>query len=142
MAKSNALETAFLKLLYQAVTHANVAINATSSPITSVYVALHTSSPADTGNQSTNETSYGGYARVGVARTTAGWTVTNNSVSPAAAIEFPQATSGTATITHFSTGKASSGATEMFHHGTVTPNIAVAAGVTPRLTTATAITES
>jgi hypothetical protein len=43
----------------------------------------------------------------------------------------------------FSVGKTSSGATDIFYSGTVTPNIAIgAAGITPQLTTATAITES
>ena len=91
--------------------------------------------------ESTSETNYGSYARVGVARTTAGWTVSGNSVSPAADITFPQATSGTATITHFAVGTASSGTNTILYYGTVTPNIAVSVGVTPRLTTATTITE-
>ena len=51
------------------------------------------------------------------------------------------ATGGSETITHFSVGKAVSGATDILYHGTVTPNIAVSDGVTPSLTTATAITE-
>ena len=47
------------------------------------------SRPADAGNQTTNETAYTSYARVAVARTSGGWTVTGNSVSPTANIDFP-----------------------------------------------------
>ena len=71
----------------------------------------------------------------------AGWTVTANSVSPAANIDFGQCTAGTATITHFAVGTAASGAGKILYKGTVTPNISVSNGVIPRLSTATAITE-
>lgn len=142
MSKSNALETALLQLLFNATTFANVAINATSSPITDLYVSLHTSDPGEGGDQSTNEIAYTGYARVAVARTSGGWTVSGNSVSPAANIDFGAMTAGAGgTVTHFGVGKSVSGAGVLFYSGTVTPNIAVANGVTPRLTTATAITE-
>jgi hypothetical protein len=141
MSKGNTFENDLLKLIFNGTTIANVADDATSSPITNIWVSLHTADPGEAGNQSTSETNYGAYARVGVARTTAGWTVSTNSVSPAADITFPQATSGTATITHFAVGTASSGTGKVLYYGTVTPNIAVSAGVTPRLTTATTITE-
>lgn len=141
MSKSNSLETSILALLFNATAIANVADNAASSPITNLYVSLHTSDPGEAGDQTTNETSYTSYARVAVARTSGGWTVTGNSVSPAADISFPACTGSTATITHFGIGTASSGAGVLLYSGTVTPNIAVASGVTPKLTTATAITE-
>lgn len=141
MSKTNAWENALLELLFKATTFANVAINATSSPITDLYVSLHTADPGEAGDQTTNEATYTSYARVAVARSGAGWTVTNNSVSPAAEIAFPACTGGSNTITHFGVGKSSSGAGVLFYKGTVTPNIAVSSGVTPKLTTSTAITE-
>ena len=88
---------------------------------------------------STSEAAYGSYARVNVARSGSGWTVSNNAAVPAAEIAFPAATSGTETETHFSTGKTGGGATAILFSGTVTPNIAVATGVTPKLTVATTI---
>ena len=106
----------------------------------SVYVALHTAAPA-TDNQTSNETSYTGYTRVAGARSSSGWTITGASVSPTSAISFPACTGGTATITHFSVGVASSGSSLILYTGTVTPNISVSSGVTPQLTTASAITE-
>jgi hypothetical protein len=142
MSKSNTLENAILLLIYNGTAFADIAENDSSSPATDIYVALHTSDPGEAGNQSTNEISYTGYARIAVARSGAGWTVTNNSVSPAAAITFGAMTAGAGgTVTHFSTGVGASGATVMLHKGTVTANIVVANGVTPQLTTATAITE-
>lgn len=141
MSKSNVFENDLLKLIFNGTPIANIADNAGSSPLTNLWVSLHTSDPGEDGAQNTNEANYGPYGRVAVARSTSGWTVTNNSVSPAADIEFPACTSGNNTITHFAVGTASSGAGKILYKGTVTPNIVVSAGVTPRLTTASTITE-
>lgn len=141
MSKANTWENDILKLLFNATAIANIADNAATSPLTNLHVSLHTADPGEAGDQTTSETAYTSYARVAVARTTGGFTVTNNSVSPAANIEFPEATGGTATITHFGVGTAASGAGKLLYSGTVTPNISITSGVTPRLTTASAITE-
>ncbi len=141
MSKTNNWENSILLLLFNATATTNVADNAASSPLTNLYVSLHTSDPGETGTQSTSECNYGSYARVAVARSGSGWTVTSNSVSPASAINFPEATSGTNTATHFGIGSLSSGSGVLYYKGAITPNIAISAGVTPSLTTATAITE-
>lgn len=141
-AKGNTFEEDLLKLIFNATAIANIADNASSSPLTNLYVSLHTSSPGEAGDQTTNETTYTSYARVAVARSGSGWTVTNNSVSPAATISFPACTGGTATITHFGVGTASSSTGKLLYYGTVTPNISVSSGVTPQLTTSSAITEN
>jgi hypothetical protein len=140
MSMSNSLENSLLALLFNATTFANVAINATSSPITNVYTSLHTADPGEAGDQTTNEATYTSYARAAVARTSGGWAVTANSVSPVANIDFPAGTGGSGTVTHFGVGTVISGAGVLFFSGTVAPNIVTGNGVTPRLTTATAIT--
>ena len=140
MSIGNTFENDLLKLIFNATSIANVAINATAAPITDIDVALHTATPDETGTMSTNEIAYTSYARVSVARTGAGWVVTNNSVSPAANIDFPAGTGGSGTATHFSVGKTGGGATTIFWYGTVTPNIVCGSGIIPRLTTATTIT--
>lgn len=141
MSKSNAFENSLLKLIFNATAIANLADNAATSPLTNLYVSLHTADPGEAGDQSTSEATYTGYARVAVLRTTGGWTVTNNSVSPVANIDFPNCTGGTNTITYFGVGTASSGAGVLYYSGTVSPSISVSSGVTPRLTTASTITE-
>lgn len=144
MSKSNTFENDWLLLVFNNTNIANVG-DATglrgSTTAGSLYVSLHTSDPGEAGTQTTNETTYTSYARVAVARSGAGWTVTGNSVSPAAAITFPACTGGTATITHFAVGTDVSGAGKILYKGTVTPNISVSTGVTPQLTTASTITE-
>lgn len=142
MGKSLTFDNQFLLLTFNAVAIVSLADNAASSPLTNLYVALHTADPGTSGNQSTSEIAYTGYARVAVARTSGGWAVTINSCSPVAAISFPACTGGSAIATYFSVGYASTGAGEILYSGTVTPNIGVANGVTPQLTTASTITES
>ena len=141
MSKGNTLENDWLKLIFNATAIADLADNDATSPLTVLYCALHTADPGEAGDQTTSEATYTSYARVSVARTSGGWTVTGNSVSPVANIDFPAATGGTNTITHFSVGTATSGAGKLLYSGTVTPNISVSNGVTPRLTTASTITE-
>lgn len=145
MSKGDTFENDLLLLIFNATAIANIADNAASSPLTSLEVGLHTADPTDSGNQASNEAAYTSYDRVAVARTSGGWTVSSNSVSPAANIDFPAATGGSETETHFAVGTtdfaASPNAGKILYSGTVSPNIAVSSGVTPRLTTATAITE-
>lgn len=139
MSKSNAFENSLLLLIFNATAIADIAENDTTSPATTLTVALHTGDPGEAGDMTTNEATYTSYARVTVNRTSGGWTVTGNSVSPAADITFPQATGGTETITHFSIGSGVSN--NLMYSGTVTPNISVSNGVQPVLDTSTAITE-
>lgn len=141
MSKSDTFENDLLKMIFNASAIANLADNAASSPLTNLYVALHTADPGETGTQSTSEAAYTSYARVAVARTSGGFTVTGSSVSPVANISFPACTGSTATITFWSVGVASSGATKILYSGAVSPSISVSSGVTPILTTASTITE-
>jgi hypothetical protein len=144
MSKSNAFETALLKLIFQNTDITNLGdANGVlgSDTAGNLYVSLHTGDPGESGNQETNEADYTGYERVAVVRSASGWTVNGNAVNPAANIDFPQCTGGTNTITHFGVGTAASGTGMLLYKGTVTPNINVSEGVTPRLTTDTNITE-
>jgi hypothetical protein len=204
-----------LKLIFQATTIANLADNTATSPNTSLYVSLHTADPLAAGNQSTSEAVYSTYTRATVARTSGGFTVTTNSVSPAATISFPacatiattaasgtgsaatiswttalpsapavnstvtiagmtpsgyngtftvtsstttsvtfanattgaQTVAGTILITppsaasYFAIGTAATGTGVLLYAGPITPTVTINSGVTPQLTTATAISE-
>ena len=55
MSKGNTFENDFLKLIFNATTIANIANNATSGPLTNLYVSLHTGNIDETGTQTTNE---------------------------------------------------------------------------------------
>lgn len=141
MSKGNTFENDLLALIFNATTIANIAINATSSPLTVLEVALHTADPGEAGNQTTSECAYTSYARVAVTRDNTGWTVSGASVSPAAIIAFPACTGGTETATYASIGTAHTGTGKILYSGAITPNLSISSGVTPRLTTASTITE-
>lgn len=142
MGKSNAFSASFLALIFEGTTIAGIAQNVASSPLTTLYIALHTSNPGAGGSQTTAEAAYPGYARVGVARTSGGWTLTGETITPNANITFPSATGGSETETFWSIGTAASGAGEILYSGSVSPPISVSAGVTPVLLAASSVTES
>ena len=142
MSKKNTFENDIQKLIFQAVDIANIADDAATGPRTSWYISLHTADPGEAGNQGTNETAYSGYARVAVARTSTGFAVSNNVASFVANVDFAQAGATAPPITHFGIGDAATTTGgKLLYSGTVTPNINIANGVTPRLTTGTTITE-
>lgn len=144
MSIGNTTENAILALVFNATAWANYADNASSTPQTNIGVSLHTGDPGEAGDATTSEVTYTSYTRVNVARTSGGWTVSANSVSPVANIDFPAGTGGSGTVTHFATAKSNAspptGAQVLLWSGTVTPNIVTGNGVTPRLTTGSTIT--
>lgn len=140
-AKSTAFANSLLLLYFNATAHADLAQDDGSSPATTLTVALHTASPGVGGTQVTSEIAYTGYARVAKARTSGGWTVSTNTVVPASDITFGTMTAGAGgTVTHWSVGTGVSN--YMMYFGTVTPNIVVVNGVTPKLTTGSMGTET
>jgi hypothetical protein len=128
-----------IRLIFLATAIANIADNAASSPLTSIYLSTHTASPTG-GNQTTSESAYTSYARTALLRSATGFTQSGATMSLTSLTSMPAATGGTETITHFQLGTAISGAGKTLVWGTVTPSIAVANGVTPQLTTATLLT--
>lgn len=144
MSKSNSWETGLLNLLFINTDFATVG-DATglrgSSTAGSLYFSLHTADPGEAGDQTTNEIAYTSYARVAVARSGTGWTVTGNAVAVDADVSFPAGTGGSGTATHWGLGTASSGAGVLLYKGTISPNIVCGSGVTPVLTAGTVVTE-
>lgn len=141
--KTDIFENDLLKLIFNGTAIAGLADNAVAGAYTTLYMSLHTSDPTDaaTSGQATNETTYTGYARVGISRDSGGWTVTGSSVSPVANVEFGTCTAGTATITHAGIGTSATGTGKLIYGGAITPPISVGVGVIPRLTPASTITE-
>lgn len=136
MSKSNTFENDLLLLIFNNTNVADIG-DATglrgSTTVGSLYLALHTADPGEAGVQTTNEISYTGYARQALARTSGNFAVSANVMSLNVNVDFPESTGGTGgTVTHFSVGTAVSGGGKVLYKGTVTPNIVVQTGVTPR----------
>ena len=145
MSKSNTFESDFLALIFN---NTNVALvgDATgvrgSSTAGSLYFSLHTADPGEGGNQSTNEISYTGYARVAVARSGAGFTVSGNTAATVSNIDFGTMTAGAGgTAPIWGIGTDASGTGKLLYKGALSPTIAVSNGVTPRINSGTCVTE-
>lgn len=126
MAKSNQFETDILELIFNGTTIANIADNASASPVTDLYVSLHTADPGEAGDQATNEATYTGYARVAVARTGGGWSVSGDTVTNVADITFPKATGGSDTITHVGIGTSATLGGYLMFKGALTSSKSIA----------------
>lgn len=141
MSFSNQFEADILGLIFNATAISGLADNASALPLTNLYVALHTTDPGEGGNQSTNEVSYTGYARVAVQRSGAGWTLAGQTISPTAVIEFGEMTAGTSgTATYASVGTAASGAGKVIIRGALSPTIPFQVGTVPRIRANSTIT--
>lgn len=134
MSATNALENGLLSLLFENANYANVgdATGLRGSTTAGVfYISVHTANPNETGTQTTSEAAYTSYARVSVARSTSGWTVASGVADNDGAINFPQATGGSETESHFGIGSDTSGTGNLFLWGALTSGLAVSSGVSP-----------
>jgi hypothetical protein len=145
MSLSDAFEAALLDHVFENADIANIG-DATglrgSTTAGSLYVALHTADPGDSGSQVTSECTYTGYARKGVARTAGAWDRTGISptqIANNAAVTFDPCTAGNNTATHFSVGVASAGASMTLWKGTLSASLAISAGITPNFPAGTLI---
>lgn len=135
MSLTNAAEANLLNLIFLNVDWANIGDAAglqNSAAAGSFYVSLHTADPGEAGSQTTSEIGYTSYARVAVARTSAGFTLTSSTISNTALVQFPQCTGGTGTATHFGIGTDSSGAGNLLFKGALTSSLAVSNGIQPQ----------
>lgn len=137
MSLSNAAESDLLSLIFKNTNWANLG-DATglqgSTTAGSLYIALHTADPGETGDQTTSEIAYTNYARVAVARNGTQWTVSGTAptqVANANAVTFATCGASGGTATHFSIGRASSGTGEIIVSGALTSSLAISNGITP-----------
>jgi hypothetical protein len=134
MSATNAFETALAALIFNNTNAANIG-DATglrgSTTVGVFYVSLHTADPGEAGSQTTSESAYTNYARVAVARSGAGWTVSGNNISNAAAIAFPTGGATGSLVTHFGIGSDASGAGNLFFKGPLGASLQINSGITP-----------
>lgn len=132
MSTSVTSANSILNLIYRAVAWADIAQDDGSGPATTLEIALHTAAPASSA-QTSNEATYGGYARITIARTTGGWSAASGgSLSNAALAAFAECTSGSNTITHVSVGFAD----VIIHYGALAASRSVSAGIQPQFAAA------
>lgn len=122
-----------LRLLLNATPVANLADNASSSPLTQFWLSLHTADPGEAGNQTTSEATYTSYARIAVVRTTSGWIVLGKQGVPTSKLSFPRCTGGSETLTHWAIGVAQTGSGAHFYSAPLPSPVAVSAGIRPTI---------
>lgn len=135
MSKSNTWETGLLSLLFTNTAFTGVGDAGgllPSATAGSLFLSLHSADPGEAGDQTTNEVAYTSYARVAVARSGAGFTVSGGSVVNAAEVLFPLCTGGSVTATHVGVGTATSGAGKLLYSGALTTSIPISTGIRPR----------
>ena len=143
MAKSTSTCNKILALLFNATAWANVADNAAASPLTNLYVSLHTADPGVGNAQTTNEVAYTNYVRIAVLRTSGGWTVATNTAVNAALAQFAQCGVTGATATHVAVGTAASGAGNVLYAGALNSSLTIAQNIQPQFAaSALTVTES
>lgn len=138
--KGDTWATDILSLVLNAVATANIADNAASSPLTALFVSLHSADPGHGGSQTTNELSYTGYARVSISRSSGSpaWTVTGpgggGQAVNAGTVTWPACTGGSGTAAWFGVGTLVSGAGLLLYRGQITSpsgGLAISNGITP-----------
>ena len=145
MSKTNTWENDLLLLMFNntdSSLHGDATGLRGSSTAGSYFFSLHTADPGEAGDQTTNEVAYTSYARVAVARSGSGFTVTGDAVAVAADVIFPAGTGGSGTATHWGLGCSSSAAGKLLYKGAINPSIVCGDGVTPTLSAGTVLTEA
>lgn len=138
MSASNAFETALLRHIFLNEALASVGDAAGLQPSATagtLFIGLHIDDPGEGGDQTSNETSYTGYTRIGVVRSSAGWVVTGDRANNAAPVEFPEVVAGIDTLTHFSVGAEASGAGLLLFSGLLDTPLTLSEGMVPSFDT-------
>lgn len=131
--KTNTFETDSLELIFNNTTVSGIGSDGLRGSTTagSLYIALFTTDPTDTGTV-TGECSYTGYARVAVARTSGGWTIAGNNCSNTAAVTFGECTVGSETAAYFGICKAGTASVQdLMFHGDLDSSLAISVGIIP-----------
>ena len=134
MSFSNTFETAQLLHIFNNVAIAGLGDAGgllPSASAGSLYIAMHTADPGEAGDQTTSESAYTSYARVAVARSAGGWTISGASVTNAAQVQFPTCTGSTSTLTHFSIGYNASGSSTIILSVQLTSSLVVSNNIIP-----------
>ncbi len=93
------------------------------------YISLHTATPGTGGDQTTNEATFGSYARVAVTAATGFSAASGGATANTGLIQFPECSSGSNTITFVGIGTAASGAGQLIYFGALTSSRDISTGI-------------
>jgi len=122
--KNNAFENSQLLLTFNNTNIADIGDSTGlrgSTTAGSLFVSAHSADPGEGGDQTTSELTLGNYGRIGVARSSAGWTVSGNNASNTAQVRIPASgtfsTGGPQDAKFFQVGKLSTGTGGVLYTG-------------------------
>lgn len=95
------------------------------------YIRLHSADPGEAGTAITSEISYTGYDGVAVSRTT-GFSISGNTASNAALVQFPLCSGGSATASYFSVSTTQNGAGQIIVSGALSASLSISNGIQPQ----------
>lgn len=136
MSKTDYFESAILSLIFKNLALPNIGDAAGLQPSAAsgdFFIALFITGAAPSESTAGTETTYTGYARIAVNRST-GWTVASGQAINAAPITFPPCTGNPQTLGYFAIYTALTGGDRLYY-GTLQTNLVVAVGVTPEFST-------
>ena len=143
MSKTNTFENQIQELLFNNVAIAKMGDASGLQPSAAagnLYVRLMKETTVVDDANAGDEADYTGYVAGGIAvpRTGAGWTVSSEQVTNAAAIVFGGCTAGSNTIRYIEIWKdnVSANLDDRIYHGQLTADLAVSAGITPEFAAA------
>lgn len=131
-----------MTLLFNNANYANVG-DATglrgSSTAGVFWISLHTSTPDETGTQTTNESAYTNYGRISVNRASGagGFAIASDVADNVSAITFAACGVTGSTVTHFGVGSAQTTAGNLFLYGALSASRAISNGITPEFAAGT-----
>jgi len=132
MSATDTFENQILGLILTGSAIPAIADNAASTPVTNLYISLHTANPGEGGTQATSEAAYTGYSRAVIARSGTGWTVVGGVASNNAPVSFGQCTASPGgNITHVGIGTAASGAGTLLLYDALDTAIVMQVGTSP-----------
>jgi hypothetical protein len=145
MSKPDVVEVEVLKLILanQAVPNVGDAPGLQPSAAAgSVYLALHFSDPGESGDQTTFECAYGGYARQALTRALANWTFgSDGSAALAADKAFPNPTTYGGRVLYWSVGTSLSGAGKILYKAPLVGPVELTVGSTPTIAAGSKVSE-
>lgn len=145
MPKSTATCNKLLDLVLNGIAWTDIAENDASSPLTSLYLSLHSADPGVGNSQLTNEVAYTNYVRIPISRVAfAGFLAASSGQAVnAALLQFAQCGVTGATATHVAIGTASSGAGNVLYAGALNSSLPIANTIRPQFSAAAlTVTES
>lgn len=110
--------------------------------VSTFYLSLHTSSPGQSGDQSTNEVSYTPYARLPVSRSGTEFISTSGKMTLAEDQGFAEVTAGSGVASYVGIGLAETGTGTLLYYGPFSPTVTINPGTTPTVGAGTVISES